>query len=101
VQNRDLTFDGGTSSIDAVQRALYRMSDRLSGDIRQADGGEIECTLVALGDEPIGDDLVFEFRNEVLDEVLRARIREETQEVRNLVLAVAFSKSGLIDTGEG
>lgn len=101
MQNLDLTFDGSTSSVDALQRALYRMSDRLSGDIRQGDGGKIECTLVALGGEPIGDDLVSEFRNEVLDEVLRARIREETQEVRNLVLAVAFSKSGLIDTGEG
>ena len=41
--------------------------------------------------------LVAEFRNEVLDQVLRERIRIETQEARNLILAVAFSGTGLVD----
>ena len=37
-----------------------------------------------------------EFQNEVLDQVLRERIRNETKEVRNLILALAFSNTGLV-----
>jgi len=36
------------------------------------------------------DAVVREVSNEVLDQVLRERIRSETQAVRNLMLAVAF-----------
>jgi His-Xaa-Ser system protein HxsD len=41
--------------------------------------------------------LVADFRNEVLDQVLRERIRAETSDIRNLVLALAFSRTGLAD----
>ena len=40
--------------------------------------------------------LIGEFRNEVLDETLRSRVRDETREVRNLILALAFSNTGLV-----
>ena len=36
-----------------------------------------------------------DFRNEVLDQSLRERIRNETAEVRNLILSLAFSNTGL------
>ena len=39
-----------------------------------------------------------EFRNEVLDETLRERIRDDTKEVRNVILALAFSNTGLAET---
>ena len=48
--------------------------------------------------EDEADRVVADFRNEVLDQVLRARIRTETEEVRNLILSLAFSRTGL--TGE-
>lgn len=74
------------------------MCDRLSGQLAVANAtGDIECRLTALDVCPISESLLAEFRNHVLDEVLRARIREETREVRNLVLAAAFAKSGLIE----
>ena len=44
--------------------------------------------------------ILAEFRNEVLDQTLRERIRGETQEVRNLILALAFSNTGLVEDPE-
>jgi hypothetical protein len=36
----------------------------------------------------------------VLDQVLRERIRGETEQIRTLILAQAFSKTGLVDIQE-
>jgi His-Xaa-Ser system protein HxsD len=91
-----LSFDRAGHSIDAVQRAAYRFSDRLSCDI--SEGPEAIGVVVHLkdgaGEPPV---VLANFRNEILDQVLRERIRAETGDVRNLVLALAFSKTGLID----
>jgi len=57
----------------------------------------VEITLHIVGDDSDPDAVLADFRNEVLDQVLRERIRAETVEVRNLVLAAAFSKTGLTD----
>jgi His-Xaa-Ser system protein HxsD len=98
---RRLLFDPTAYSVDAVQRAAYRFSDRASAEIR-AQGEDIECTLTCFdcedgsGHERI-DALVADFRTEVLDQVLRARIRAETEAVRNMILALAFSETGLVN----
>jgi His-Xaa-Ser system protein HxsD len=91
-----LSFDRAGYSLDAVQRAAYRFSDRLSCDISErAETIEVVAHFVDGGGEP--EAILGDFRSEVLDQVLRERIRAETGEVRNLVLALAFSKTGLID----
>lgn len=92
-----ITFDAECYSLDAVERALYRLSDRLSADV--AVGQEaIRCTLyLATDDREQVAAAISDLRNEVLDETLRARIRDETKEVRNLILALAFSNTGLVD----
>ena len=74
------------------------MSDRLSSDVVM-ESGVIRCTLYLPSMNPDEETatVVSDFRNEVLDETLRARIRDETKEVRNLILALAFSNTGLVD----
>lgn len=94
---RVVSFDRNSHSIDAVQRAAYRFSDRISCEIHP-DGELIEVRAALLNAEDDPDALIAEFRNEVLDQVLRERIRAETADVRNLVLALAFSRTGLADT---
>lgn len=96
--NRVLSFDPSTTSLDAVQRAAYRLSARLSCDIALAGDGAIEVTVHPSEEEAGLDALLGDFRNEVLDQVLRERIRDETGDVRNLVLALAFSKTGLVES---
>ena len=96
MSEHSLSFDRGAHSLDAVQRAAYRFSDRLSCDISEVP--ETIEVKIHLGDGPSEPEAVLaDFRNEVLDQVLRQRIRAETEDVRNLVLALAFSKTGLID----
>jgi His-Xaa-Ser system protein HxsD len=93
---RELTFDRSTHSADAIQRATYKLSDRLSCDLASEDV-VFRCTLHIQQEDPDVDALISEFRNEVLDETLRERIRDETKEVRNLILALAFSNTGLAE----
>jgi His-Xaa-Ser system protein HxsD len=94
---RQVEFDASLHSADAIQRAVYRLSDRLSCDLA-ADVAAFRCTIHLDPEEPDrGDALLAEFRNTVLDETLRERIRDDTKEVRNLILALAFSNTGLVD----
>lgn len=96
---RALSFDLSAASLDAVQRAAYRLSDRLSCDIAATDNS-VEVTIHPSDPNADLDALTGDFRNEVLDQVLRERIRSETSDIRNLVLALAFSKTGLVE-GDG
>src|SRR5262245_15321373 len=96
-----LVFDSAAYTVDAVQRAAYRFSDRVSAEVRIC-GEDIECALTFVAAEAGAsrdsvDALVADFRTEVLDQVLRARIRAETEPVRNMILALAFSETGLLE----
>ena len=44
-----------------------------------------------------GDELRHRFRAEVNDQILRLRIAKETEPLRNLVFALAFSQTGLVE----
>ena len=98
---RQLTFDASANSFDAVQRAAYKFSDRISCDVAP-EGSTVRCTLhFSEQAEADVEATLADFRNEVLDQTLRERIRGETQEVRNLILALAFSNTGLVEEPEG
>lgn len=92
-----LSFDRSAASVDAVQRAVYRLSDRLSCDISPTDAAT-EVVVHPSDPDADGEALLSDLRNEVLDQVLRERVRAETGDVRNLVLALAFSKTGLAES---
>lgn len=92
---RKVSFDSQGHTVDAIQRAAYRLSDKCSAEISNG-SGSIDAVL-HFADDIDGDSLVAEFRNEVLDQVLRERIRNETADVRKLILAMAFSRTGLTD----
>lgn len=94
---RVVSIDLAAFSLDAVKRAAYRFTDRLAANI-QVDGDTASCTLTFDAQQPdeVVDRTISDFQKELLDQDLRARIREETKESRNLILAYAFSRSGLI-----
>ena len=94
-----LTFESSAHSVDAIQRAAYKFSDRLSCDLA-TQNGSVLCTLHLPDETEDVATTLSDFRNEVLDQTLRERIRGETAEVRNLILALAFSKTGLTDPPE-
>jgi His-Xaa-Ser system protein HxsD len=96
---RQLTFESSAHSVDAIQRAVYKLSDRLSCDLA-THNGSVLCTVHLPDETEDVEAALSDFRNEVLDQTLRERIRGETAEVRNLILALAFSKTGLTDPPE-
>jgi His-Xaa-Ser system protein HxsD len=91
------SFDLGAYSVDAVQRAAYRFSDRASAEITVGDS-TIEVEMIPIAEDADGAALLAELRSEALDQVLREKIRDETADVRSLVLALAFSRTGLAET---
>jgi len=91
----ELTFDAASHSVDAIQRAAYRFSDRVSCELVSGET-EHRCVLTAAADVNL-DALAADFRTEVLDQVLRERIRAETEPIRTMILAQAFSRTGVVD----
>ena len=96
-----ITFDKQVYSIDAVQVAAYRLMNVLTVDI-SVRNEIIQCVI-----EPasvVSDDklrtIIQDFRKEVLDHQLRLKLKEETESVRNLILGLAFSRTGLQQNGE-
>jgi His-Xaa-Ser system protein HxsD len=82
--------------VEAIKRAAYRFSDRVSVEINNSAEG-VACRLRPLNLKPPDnlDQLASEFRNEVLDQDLRLKIGVETEGYRNLILSLAFSKTPL------
>lgn len=92
-----LTFDERVYSIEAIQKAAYRFIHLFVIDMSLSEGS-ILCILTATQKHsPDGlEHSINEFKKEVLDQHLRLKIKAETESVRNLVLGIAFSNSGLL-----
>lgn len=92
-----VSFDGKVVSLEAVKKAAYRYLYAFAADISVVDD-QIHCGLTGTSSmtEEDGLQLVNELKKEVLDQDLRERLQAETEAVRNVILAHAFSKTGLI-----
>lgn len=100
MEPNELRFDNRVFSVEAVKNAAYRMAGSFDCDIR-LDGEDIVCGLKFRQKEQDADlnNLRERFRREVIDHDLRLQISSQTEGVRNLILAHAFSRTGTI-TGE-
>ena len=92
-----LVFDERLFSIEAVQKAAYKFVHLYSVDMSLSNGN-INCALTPSQElSPEGmEHYVSEFKKEVLDQHVRIKIKAETEAVRNLILGIAFSNSGLL-----
>jgi His-Xaa-Ser system protein HxsD len=89
-----IAFDQATTDLDALQRAAYAVAAQMTVDIR-ASGPDYVCTLFARTPDADPGELRHRIRSEVIDQTLRLRIARETEPVRNLIFALAFSQTGL------
>jgi len=89
----EVVLDASAYSGDAIQRAAYKLQDEFTLELT-LEADRYRCLLHFA--EAVSDEAVAEFRRDALDQALRERIREETEPVRNLVLALAFSKTDLM-----
>jgi len=92
-----LNFDSQVFSLIAIKKAAYRYIDSFSADI-SIENNEVRCLLNFTS--PKSDEscarLADDFKKEVLDQDLREKLKAETEPVRNLILAHAFSKTGIV-----
>jgi len=91
-----LNFDKTIYSVESVQLAAYRFIDRLAVHISSGEKNMICCDITV--NEDLIDEtnaLIADFKKEILDQLLRLKIKKETEQTRNLILSLAFSKSGL------
>jgi His-Xaa-Ser system protein HxsD len=95
----ELVFDSKVFSLTAIKKASYRFIDKFSADFLLSDS-RIICTLnfSPSYSEAAAKFIVEDFKKEVLDQDLRITIASETESVRNLILAHAFSRTSLIQS---
>lgn len=87
----ELTFDARVFSLDTVKRALYRNADIGTFDVCLS-----KDTIHVTFKGTDGETLLGKIKRDVLDQDLRESIAKETTAIRTLILANAFSNSGLI-----
>lgn len=95
--NRKISVDLAAFSLESIKRSAYRFTDRFSVNIH-VEGSVASCDLnfdAGISEEMV-ERFVAAFQKDLLDQDLRAKVREETKDVRNLILAYAFSRTGLI-----
>jgi His-Xaa-Ser system protein HxsD len=94
---RLLTFDSAVYRLTAIKKAAYKFGGLFHIFIGQRDQAT-EVRLKPKESSDSTDALVGDFFNEVLDQDLRETVADETTDIRNLLLAQAFSKTSLIDS---
>lgn len=93
--SHSVTLDNSVYALEVVERAAYRFIDRLTIVISQTES-QIMCDICDLaGKDTSVDTVIADFKRELLDQKLRHQIKQESEPVRNLILSLAFSKSGL------
>lgn len=94
-----LDFDLKVYSVDTLQRAALKFTDACSFDFRVS-GDEAAVVIAPLSESyTLASDIIAaKYRNEVLDQHLRAIVARETESERNLILAYAFSNTKLIES---
>lgn len=91
-----LNYPSSLYEADAIQKSAYKSLNLFTLDLQSA-SETFNCKLTA--NNGVSDELfahaVEEFKKEVLDQQLRLKLKAETESVRNLILGIAFSNTGL------
>ncbi len=94
----EVSFSPGIFSLETVKKASYKFTDLVAFEFTQGDGGGIKVVLAPIKEKSAEDlELISkQFKNEVLDQDLRTIVAQETEGIRNLILAQAFSRTDLL-----
>ena len=86
-----INFDAAVFSVESVQKAIYRMGNKISASI-SLDKNMIRVEVETIENNAVIEEIFSELRQTVNDYSLRGKISAETQEMRNLILSAAFSR---------
>jgi His-Xaa-Ser system protein HxsD len=80
--------------IRPIAEAAHRFTARCTVQIEQSEG-TVSCRIKSKDARSSAQSIADEFVNEVLDQFLRSKLEEETRDIRNLLLAHAFSNTSI------
>lgn len=97
--NSEAVIDLSLYSLDSIKKACYKFTDKCSIILEKCNHNKIRVIFSFHPDIPnnLKDRTIKDFNNEILDQNLREIVARETEPVRNLILAHAFSKTSLIE----
>jgi His-Xaa-Ser system protein HxsD len=87
-------------SLNAIKKTCYKFSSEFSVKFEKIDDDQIKVSLnfnPSINHTDV-EEIIRQFHNELLDQDLREIVFKETENVRNLILAHAFSKTSLIES---
>jgi His-Xaa-Ser system protein HxsD len=84
-------------SFEALQKAAYRLADRCTVIFHEVLDGRARLSFATLQSADDLEQVKRVFFREALDYTLRDRIAAETNPLRNLILAHAFSRTRLVE----
>jgi His-Xaa-Ser system protein HxsD len=87
----ELRFDNRVNSIEAIQKALYRVASEVDFDI-EIMNSTIKVLITGLDLSADSQKFISQIKQHVNDYSLREKIGKDTEGMRNLVLASAFSR---------
>jgi His-Xaa-Ser system protein HxsD len=98
----DLVVDLRCYHLSAIKKAAYRFADRFTTVLGSAEHDSVGMSLRFKPSisAAAARDAVHQFFQELLDQELRQQIAEETEPLRTLILAHAFSNLDLVERGE-
>jgi His-Xaa-Ser system protein HxsD len=88
----EMSWATSTTPLEAVERSLYALADQVTGVVSES-GPVWEVLVYPRSASANRERLAHQMRQEVTDQTLRLRIAERTDPIRNLVFALAFSRS--------
>lgn len=94
-----ISLDGSIYSQDVILKAAYRLSNFFVIDLKKNDSTfEVNISAVPKITEEQFDYSLTMFKKNLTDEVLREKLKKETENERNLILGIAFSKTDFQDS---
>jgi len=82
--------------LTAIKKTCYKLANKCSIRIELISTDRAQITMAPLANEGVRESLMDLFFIELTDQALREQISSETEPVRRLILANAFSKSSLM-----
>lgn len=89
-------LDSSLYTPDSVKETVYKFSDKFSTIIRKQDD-LLVLDITFNSPETKWEDIKQEFEKELIDQSLRERIREETADIRRVILAHTFSQTSIVE----
>lgn len=93
-----LSLNSKLYSVETIKKTAYKFADRASIILTSDTEQQITVLFNFTGCHALGDpdQVIADFCNELLDQDLREAIKRESEPLRNLLLAHAFSRTSLV-----